>query len=29
MKITSKIFGGASCIYHELWLADFEPCFED
>lgn len=28
-EITACIFGGASGIYHELWLQDFEPCFED
>lgn len=28
-QITSFIFGGYSSIYHELWLQDFEPCFED
>lgn len=28
-QITASIFGGCSGIYRELWLQDFEPCFED
>lgn len=28
-QITACIFGGCSSIYHELWLQDFEPCFEN
>ena len=28
-QITAEIFGGCSGIYRELWLQDFEPCFED
>lgn len=28
-QVTASIFGGCSGIYRELWLQDFEPCFED
>ena len=28
-QVTAEIFGGCSGIYRELWLQDFEPCFED
>ena len=28
-QITASIFGGCSGIYRELWLQDFDPCFED
>ena len=28
-QITASIFGGCTGIYRELWLQDFEPCFED
>ena len=28
-QITASNFGVCSGIYRELWLQDFDPCFED